>query len=174
MDAKQFLESATNPKKWISKSRSLRFTGDQLWDLMFRAIADYANPTRPKDKEESEKGMSRVISLMSGSQMFYGLAVETAFKGYLLKHSPDEIVLEMEADGTGEVNLVRIKEFGVPLKDGHNLLKLAHKVGVFRRGEGALFEQESDFEALQKILGYLTDSIKWGVRYPVPRGLMPM
>ena len=47
MDAKIFLQTATDPKQWLSRSRSLRFAGDQLWDLIVKEM-------RKQEKKEKE------------------------------------------------------------------------------------------------------------------------
>src|SRR5215831_9517838 len=75
------------------------------------------------------------LGYFSIAQMLYGLALETAFKAYILCHHPEEIELKMIADGTGNIHTVEIKQFGTPLGSGHDLERLAEKAGVFARSE---------------------------------------
>ncbi len=115
-----------------------------------------------------DKKIFRALEHLLLAQMLYGLALETAFKAHLLATQPTTVDLQISSDGAGNLRNVEIREFGVSLREGHNLLKLAEQVGVFYRGAGALFQEDSDLRATREILIHLTEVVMWSARYPVP------
>jgi hypothetical protein len=122
---------------------------------------------KPETKEVHELTF-RMLDYLEAAKMFYGLALETGFKGTILRDQPGEIEFKMTADGTGKVQSVAIESFGVSIRDGHNLERLASMAGILKRGDGAVFQEDSDFQALREILLHLGDAVRWRVRYPVP------
>lgn len=168
MDAETFLKTAIRPEQWFQKSRSLRRSADRLWDCFLSAWMEYAKTFDRAKQTGDEAKFGEAFEYLRVAQMLYGLALETAFKARILREAPGAIEFDMSADGTGAVQSVTIKQFGVPIKEGHDLVALADKAGIFRRGDGALFAEESDFAAFRDILLHLREAVLWEARYPVP------
>jgi len=112
------VDIAADPKKWASKSRKLWRSADLL-------------------KKDEETWLQ--------AWMLYGLAIETALKGYLLGCN--------ERQNHGSVN----EQLKKVIRYGHNLNELAQKV------MGA----DND-ERLQKSLQFATECIEWRGKYPAP------
>jgi len=168
MDAEELLRTATDPLAWLVKSVSLRRSANVLWEAFFRAMLEHAR-TYDKDTGTGDKAKwQEALEYLSVAKMLYGLAVETALKAHLLRENPSETEFQLRADGSGKVMEAQLKQLGVAIGQGHDLVLLAEKAGAFARGEKAVFSTEADFEALRDILKHLTDSIKWSGRYPVP------
>jgi len=169
MDADAFLQLASDPEAWRKKSRSLRRSADVLWAAFQNVCIAYGKAYKAGE-EPGEGVLDTVIEFMMSAQMLYGLALETAFKGYILRLRPDKVQFKIYiiADGTRRLGSVEIGQIGVALKEGHNLLTLTEIADVFRRDEHAIFKVESDFKALTAILEHLTEMVLWQARYPVP------
>lgn len=163
MDAERLLETAKDPRNWYSKSAALRRSADALWEAFFACTLDAAT-----EIDESDSRWSEAMGYLDSAQLLYGLALETALKGYILEERPGDITFKIEADGTGKVRDVQVTQFGVSVGQGHDLEKLAGLVGLLDRTENPVFNHESDVHALQGILRFLTETIVWSGRYPVP------
>ena len=168
MDANRFLKIVTNPDAWLEKSAALRRSADVLWDKIVPTTVEAAKAEKGNRKTEADAKWNEASEYLLSAQMFYGLALETALKAHLLRTDPKEIELQMSADGTGTLQSIEVKQFGVPIREGHDLIKLANKANLFSRGEDAIFVHESDFQALHEILLHLSDVVRWNARYPAP------
>jgi hypothetical protein len=165
MDAETFLKLATNNDAWLRKSRGLRDSADVLWQAFEERTGAWLLATKRKDPNPDaiwEQAYARLVT----SKMLYGLALETAFKARILRERPKEMVFKMAMDGSRSLNSVEMKQFGVAMGSGHDLVRLGEMAGVFR--PEAVFEHESDLNALRAILEDLGDIIVWEGRYPVP------
>jgi hypothetical protein len=100
--------------------------------------------------------------------MLYGLSAESAFKAAILRTRPTDVEFRMVADGTGKIQSAELKQLGLSMGSGHDLVRLAEKAGVFRRGEGEIFPADSDYVAIRSILVELGEIVVWSGRYPVP------
>lgn len=168
MNTESFMKIVTDPKSWEMQSKGLRRTGDALWNHFMEAWVQYGKAAKEKDKAAVLDSLDAVADYLTHAQMFWGLALETAFKGIILKSTPGEIELALQSDGTGTIQSVEIKQFGVPMNKGHDLVALAGKVGLFTRKDNPIFKEDSDFRIIREILLHLTDTVRWSARYPAP------
>ena len=167
MNAETFLELATDSEAWLRKSAELRASADVLWNACFALVGQWAIKQRDGASDADEL-WNLAIAHLSASKMLYGLALETAFKAAIIRDSPSTVALKMTADGSGKVQQVEVKQLGVSMGSGHDLVRLAEKAGVFRRGNGEVFPADSDYQAIRAILEELGDMVVWMGRYPVP------
>lgn len=168
MNAEDFLKAAIDPNRWLQKSIALRRSADRLWETFFEAGLRWAEQRSDPEEQIAEDAWDEASGHLTCSKLLYGLALETAFKAWILRESPESIELRMSADGTGAIREVEVKQFGVSLGVGHNLEKLGELPGLFSRGTDALFKAESDDRAIREILKHLTEVVLWSGRYPVP------
>jgi hypothetical protein len=164
MDANKFLELATDKDAWLQKSRDLRGAADDLWSVFEERTAAWA--LAYKRKEPDNAIWEHAFARLTTSKMLYGLALETAFKARILSDRPGDIVFRMAIDGSRKLHLVEMKQFGVSMGSGHDLVRLAEIAGAFE--PKVVFEHQSDFKALRAILEELGDLVVWEGRYPVP------
>jgi hypothetical protein len=156
MEAEEFIDTATKPDQWLEKSRVLRRSADVLWDTFVAAWIDQGKVAR----SGGEPLLDEAVNFLMVAQMLYGLALETAMKGKLLEVQPSAIQLQLTTDGTGAVQSIQIKQFGVSMGDGHNLEKLAELIDLLKK---------DDNRVEREILRYLSECVLWRVRYPVPK-----
>jgi hypothetical protein len=168
MDAHTFLKKAINPDEWLAKSATLRRSGDALWDRFFESIVHFAAATKDGGDANADHSSRAAADYFTSAKLLYGLALETAFKAYLLKHRPEDIEFKLSADGTGEVQTVEVKQFGVSMGSGHNLEHLAQRTGILTLAENPLFKHESDVRTAREIMRHLSEVVYWSGRYPVP------
>lgn len=158
-EEEDFKAVASDPANWFRKSRALRRKGDMaFWDLTEKA--DGA-------KEKPDEWARAMVDSIQIAQMLHGLALETAFKGVMLKKNPESIKFKMEKAREGDGEEARITEIGVPLNRGHDLVYLAEKAGLF--DDPDLMGPEGEAPVIRKILEAITKSVNWGARYPAPR-----
>ena len=168
MNARDFLKAATDPDGWLRMSVTLRASANALWDCFFRATLQYAKSCAGERVGDVAK-WDEAVGYLTVAKMLYGLALETVLKAYLLRHTPEEIEFRLSADGLNNLTSAEIRQFGVPMGEGHNLLRLAEKAGVFMSDEGAVFPIESDRIAVREILKHLGECVMWRSRYPIPK-----
>lgn len=167
MDADTLLEIATDSRSWLRKSAELRQSADVLWGACFRLSVEWATKHQ-EGAPDADATWNTAMGHLSSAKMLYGLSLETAFKATILRDCPDAVEFRMVADGTGKVQQVEMKHLGVSMGSGHDLVRLAEKAGLFRRGTGEVFPVDSDYRAIRAILEELGDMVIWVGRYPVP------
>lgn len=167
MEAQEFVDIVTDHSEWLKKSKDLRDNADVLWQSFADELMKWADIPEGNEQEKADL-INKAIAHLNTSKMLYGLALETAFKAYIIEEYPDEIDLQMFADGNGTVHEVTVKQIGVSTNKGHDLIKLANKADAFERGENSIFDEEKDFEAFHKIITHLNEMVLWQARYPVP------
>lgn len=167
MDAETLIHRGTDPDAWFAKSRSLRTSGNILWDAFITELTTYAVAIRDNDLQ-ANMVWDRASELLTSAKMLYGLSAETAFKGTILRDRPADVQFHMEADGQGTIQRAELKQLGVSMGAGHDLVRLAEKAGAFRRGTGEVFPEDSDYVAIRAILEDLGQIVVWAGRYPVP------
>lgn len=147
---------------------TLRSAAQSLWDSFNEFFA--ADPGHLKSKDQQSAILYRYAERLHTSQLLYGLATETALKARIIENDPKGIGLREKKDGQGNIVDLQILKIGVELgKDGHDLVKLAQAAGVADGGAASLVE--SDRIALNEMLAYLTDCVRWSGRYPLPKKL---
>ncbi len=119
MDAESFLKNAIDPLLWLRKSVALRRSGDRLWESFFESMLTWSEISAVGNEEDPS--WDEVYAYITSAKMLYGLALETAFKAYILRSKPEDVSFKMSADGTGKVQDVEMKQFGVSMGTGHNL-----------------------------------------------------
>lgn len=165
MDARTFLKLAQDPAAWRRKGRQLRQCADGLCELYTRTLSEARGKSVAAEKYSIR---DHALNYLVTARMLYGFALEAAFKGYILARSPDKIEFALSTDGTGEVQAAEIKQFGVPLGQGHDLLRLAAEAGALSTDGSGVFTLETDVKAFREILRLLTHDVRWAGKYPVP------
>jgi|GEM_PF-1191349 len=168
MDANRFVKEGSDAESWRNYARSIRRSADALWECWAEAVPD-AVVAMSNEAPDADAKFESAYGYVASAQMLYGLALETAFKASILANSPETVEIQITTDGRGEVTAAELKQLGVPMSKGHDLVALATKAGAFYRGAGAIYSADSDYAALQAILGHLTDMVVWMGRYPIPR-----
>ncbi len=103
------------------------------------------------------------ITLWANAHFHYGIGIENGLKGIVIKYYSEKVKYKIAG---GQIILDNIG--GSPGKR-HDLLSLAESVGIFSE-QFHLFKYESDIAAFRIVLSHLSDTIKWGARYPLPNG----
>lgn len=168
MNAETFMKNATDPHQWLEKSVDLRRSADRLWESFFETSLKWAKSQNPEADDKTNALWEETYGYLTSAKLLYGLALETAFKAYILRARPSDITFKMSADGTGKVLEVEIKQFGVSIGSGHDLEHLGEKSGVFDRSTDPLFATDQDYRALREILRHLSEVVLWSGRYPIP------
>jgi hypothetical protein len=166
VEADRFLQLGTDPSAWIAKSVSLRRSADVIWESFFKAYIECASKT--KDGQPGDADWDRFFGFLESAKFLYGLSAESAFKASILRDRPTDVEFRLTADGAGKIQKVELKQLGVGMGEGHDLVKLAEKAGVFTRGEGEIFRSDSDYVAIRSILEELGEIVVWSGRYPIP------
>ena len=120
MEAPEFLKTAIDPERWLTKSAALRRAGNRLWDSFVEYWIRSGLKRRAYKKEEANALFDEATEYLTSSKFLYGFSLETAFKAHLLKHKPDEIEVKLSADGTGDIRSAELKQFGVQIGTSHN------------------------------------------------------
>lgn len=168
MDAKEFLANATNPGEWLTKSVDLRIAGDRLWDRFFKCVVQWGKAqASERDVDLLEKSEREGGACLWAAKLLYGLALETAFKAHILENQPEKIELTMSADGTAQIQHVELKQFGVSLGSGHNLLKLGETAELF--SDGVDIHEKGERKAVREVLKHLSEVVYWSGKYPIPK-----
>ncbi|MBK8003958.1 MAG: hypothetical protein IPK12_08420 [Gemmatimonadetes bacterium] len=168
MQAEALLKAVADPNAWLDKSLALRRAGDSVWAGFFQSLVRAFLAEKGGESEAIRAAWAEADGYLQSSCLLYGLALETAFKAHILRHAPHEVSLQLVTDGASKVVSVEIKQLGVPIKDGHSLEALAHKAGAFNRGPDAIFQADSDYQAMKEILAHLSEAVLWRARYPTP------
>jgi hypothetical protein len=168
MNAQDFLANVSDPSQWLRKSTDLRASADRLWETFFEALVLSVRERHLQGRHRDEAKWEEATGYLNSAKLLYGLALETAFKAHILRTQPESIELRMSADGTGTVQQVEVKQFGTGMSSAHNLVVLAERAGLFRRGHGEIFPVDSDYRAVRELLQHLSDVVLWSGRYPVP------
>lgn len=168
MHAEDLLRAAKEPAAWLAKSLDLRRSANALWDAFFRATLEHARTYNKVTQSGDDAKWNEALGYLDVAKMLYGLAVETALKAHLLEANPASAEFQLRVDGSGKVVDAQLKQLGVPLGQGHDLVLLAEKAGVFTNGDKAIFPVQSDLVVLRDLLKHLTESIVWSGRYPAP------
>lgn len=167
MDSETLLKLGADPDAWLRKSATLRLSADVLWEAFSEALTVWTVRQRANSRD-SDEAFDRAFGHLMSAKMLYGLALETAFKAKILRDRPHDVEFRLTADGSGKIHTAELKQLGVSLGAGHNLVRLAEIVGVFRTGAGAIFQYDSDFQAVRAILQDLGEITVWAGRYPIP------
>lgn len=167
MTPESFIVEATNVAAWLQKSRELRASADALWTLAWDQATTLLNTvSKPSDTERTE--MEGLVAMMETAKMLYGLAFETVLKAIILRERPESIELKLTANGSGKIRRAEMRQFGVPMSLGHDLVRLAELAGLFVARDGAIFATpEARIEACD-VLSDLGQAVVWTARYPVP------
>lgn len=181
MDPKQFISVATNPAKWFQRSQMLRRNGqllrsisDQAFALAFKVLPDLSKDPGvipPKQAKSIGPIMDEAGDYFNGACLFYGLALESAFKGRIIAEHPEWVRLRLVIDGRGQTiegELLRLNDKDT-LLDNHDLNKLATVANVIGDKKTRIFSDEKDNRWFVHMLSVLTEVVTWSGRYPVPK-----
>lgn len=163
MKKEDFEKTLRNPNQWFDMSEDQRMVGDFLWQKFFESTVESAKTM--KEKGEPKANLSTAFTFLTNSQFHYGLAIENALKGVIIKTQPDLIQLEEVGDD------IKISKIGTKISRGHQLSLLAESLNIFDLKPVPKYGDASYYEYLRKILDHLSDLVIWGARYPIPVSL---
>ncbi|WP_020674479.1 hypothetical protein [Geopsychrobacter electrodiphilus] len=156
MKTEEFINTATDPKAWCKKAKSLRQSADALWEIFTsELLKSIDKETRKQDEDKFDSA----VNILRNCQFFYSLCAECLLKGIIIKNDPKSTSIIATIDGTGEFVSAQIKKLGNTQIDTHNLEKLAEVAGVIKQNENA---------DTRELLAFSTVCIQWIGRYPVP------
>ncbi len=142
MNADEIREMARDPDQWFQKARGLERCADDLWN---RFTVAFRTPG----------GSALSPDYLEGAHMLYGMALELALKGALIR-SGSTIVDFEPGFKKGKESIVSFKGLG----GDHDLVGLARSAG---------FLDQSVHATLQD----LSRCVRWLSRYPVPSNVQP-
>ena len=154
MELNNYLEKLKNPNIWFQYAINQKFVGDQILEkcIMKKEVLI-------KVSEEN----SAFGTLWANAHLHYGIGIENGLKGIVIKYHSDKIKYKVNG------SQIILDNIGGKAGKNHDLLALAESVNIFSE-QFHLFEYESDLAAFRIVLSHLSDTIKWGARYPLPNG----
>ncbi|WP_321955828.1 hypothetical protein [Paraburkholderia bannensis] len=165
MNAADFLRESRDPNAWRKHARALRRSGDVIWDEFQRELLEAIDESRNRGVELE---LEAVAEIFETSKLLYGLALETALKGWIVEHYPSKIEVRVAMDGTGQATQAELRTVGVPISSGHNLLALAEAADLFGERFQTILVTDHDRRAMRNICRELGEVVLWRGRYPVP------
>ena len=165
MKAADFIELSKDPNQWRKHSRALRRSALTLWLEFERTLLTEVGLASEKNRDPD---LDEALELFENTKLLYGLALETALKGYIIKVDPDSLEIRVTMNGRGEPLHAELRNVGVPTSQGHNLLALAEKAGIFGPTFEHVLKFESDRAVMRSICKDLGEVVLWRGRYPVP------
>jgi hypothetical protein len=168
MEAEDLLRTVTSPDAWLAKSVTLRRSANALWNDFFWSTLESGEAGGKASETNEDTNWEKAMGFLSVAKMLYGMAIEAALKGHLIRVSPGATKLELVADGSGKVVEVEVKQLGVSMGQGHDLVRLAENAKAFVPGNIPGFS-DWNIDTLRDVLRDLTEHIIWAGRYPVPR-----
>lgn len=175
MDANQFINIAKDPDAWLRTSVLLRQAADKLYDDAVLPLSQLG-PTMADAMDRGGQeiridGLTRAVELFQltiPASLLYGLALETALKGAIIRQCPRDVEFLTQSGRKGKSSVTAIKRIGVRIGGGgHNLVELAKFAGVFEQSSTALFAA-AEHASVRGTLEYLAACIRWRAKYPIP------
>ena len=154
MQADNFITAASDPEKWVRRSRSLRVSADLLWPYATEGISNFN-----KSDPATHQPLIASFAILQSSQLLYALSIETALKGRIILISPSHLSFDVLMDGAGALSSVKMHPIGGKRTSGHDLVKLAELAQLLSNGKNP---EERAF------LHFASECILWRSRYPVP------
>jgi len=164
MNADIFLEFGRNPQYWFRKSLNLRNSANVLFDAYHSQAMKWARA----DEADQTLIWGQALAHLDSAKMLYGLALETALKGTIIRERPSSVQFSITSDASGNVLTAELSDISGQKKGGHNLMKLALETHLLDRDSNAVFQNQEDFNIAQDILNDLTSFVTWLSRYPIP------
>ena len=161
MKPDQFVRDVTNPSAWRQQSSIMRLSAEALWDQFELSLVKSC-----LNRVLDDTVFQVALSYMRTSVLLYGLVLEKALKAEIVEGNPDNIELKFQRDGEGRLMRVHIKNLGVA--NGHDLVALAEKAGIFGEKFANILVDERGAFAVREICKHLTEIVVWQGRYPVP------
>jgi hypothetical protein len=163
MKPTELISAVKDPSAWKLQSSIMRRSAEVLWDKFSTTILE-SMKTGIADDELFEVA----LNYMQTCKLLYGLALETALKATIVANAPQDIDLRVRMNGLGELTEVEVKSLGVPSGQGHDLLALAEKAGLFGPCFEFLLVDAASKNALKQICRHLGEIVVWRGRYPAP------
>lgn len=151
-EREEYITKLKNSKSWFKFYKQQKLIGDILLEKL--------TSKELIKKGENSDDYSDFTTIFVNAHYHWGIAIENGLKALYVKNFPEKI--EYKISG----NDVRLISIGGKAGKRHNLYKLAKEVGVFETG---IFKYDSDWLSLKQVLLHLSDMIKWGARYPLPK-----
>ncbi len=161
MRPEDLIRNVRDPSAWRRESSIMRFSAEALWERFEHALI-----ASIKDRVVNDELFEVALGYMQSSKLLYGLALENAFKAEIVERNPDDIELKVQQDGAGQATRAHIKSLGV--QNGHDLVALAEKAGIFDERFSNILVDERNAFAFREICRHLMEMVVWQGRYPVP------
>ena len=165
MQASEFLLKSKDPAAWRMHARALRRSALALWQEFERTLLA---AIRSGATNKCEPDLTESDEIFASTKLLYGLALETALKAWIIESDPDSIEVKVTMNGRGEAIHAELRSLGVATTQGHNLIALAEKAGLFGRTFDDVVKTDEDRNALRNICRHLGEIVIWRGRYPVP------
>ena len=149
MKKEEYIKTLYNPDIWFQKAIEQKKVADCLVE---KCMLDKA-----KNKKEIKEN---IFSFWTNALYHYGIGIENGLKGLIIKYKPETIKIKIEE---GNVHLIKI---GGRANKSHNLVKIAIDAGVFDESNN-IFKNVSNYDFLESALLQLTETLKWGAKYPI-------
>ena len=156
----EYRDALHDPYTWITRCIGLFQSAEAVW-LAGERSSYNAGSNNPRP--ESPLDMLQCFGFYKVSMMLYGMAVEVALKGILIRQRSDKVIVQLETDGGGTVRNIALKNVG-DSGGGHNLVLLAQNAGLISK------DDSKDVEAKRQ-LRCLAEYVVWRGRYPVPKAM---
>ncbi|AQR69862.1 hypothetical protein BZG29_17165 [Janthinobacterium sp. LM6] len=139
----------------------MRISAEALWEQFEHALIESV-----KGGVVNDEVFDIALGYMQSSKLLYGLALENALKAEIVEINPEDVELKIQQDGAGKPTRAHIKSLGV--SNGHDLIALAEKAGIFGpKFSTILIDARSAF-AFREVCRHLMEMVVWQGRYPVP------
>jgi hypothetical protein len=165
MIATELLDKAKDHNAWRKHAHALRRSANVLWDEFTRVLVEALAEAR---RNNTEPNLDAALETFETVKLLYGLALETALKGWIVEHFPAKVEVRVAMDGTGEATSAELRTVGVPVGSGHNLLALAEAAELFGDRFQFILRTDDDKSVVRNICRDLAEVVQWRGRYPVP------
>lgn len=139
----------------------MRISAEALWERFEHALIESV-----KGGVVNDEVFDIALGYMQSSKLLYGLALENALKAEIVEINPEDIELKIQQDGAGKTTRAHIKSLGV--SNGHDLIALAEKAGIFGPKFSTILIDERSAFAFREVCRHLMEMVVWQGRYPVP------
>jgi len=163
---RDFIDYAQDPKSWYSVAQ--RKVSDAR--LLYVEATSLLETDQDSNDLEDDQAIEAFLSLTQSSLFLAAIALENALRGVLLSDYPDQVTIELTLDGNGNPEGAEISRIGDSMGGGvtHDLNSLARDANLFGVGENPILQDKSEMEMFENALDYLTHTLQWSGRYPVP------
>jgi len=146
MEEEEYIRTLYNPNIWFQKA------------IEQKKVAECLVEKCMLDKAKNIK--ENMFTFWTNALYHYGIGVENGFKGLIIKNKPETIKINIKKE------CVYLNKIGEKTNKSHNLIDIATNAGVFDTNS-VFFNKIPNFDYLKSVLLQLTETIKWGAKYPI-------